>query len=149
MRTDECIHSLRVVLELFAGSRGKCVASAFGSGSDEQQPLLAIVLQRRRPYDLGQLSEGCTAERIHLPQPVLGGVVALREQQIMRTRGADVGHTLRVADDGDGRGKANNFYAAINLGQGSARLEVKPSTHTQGHRDDHGQQQTGDTQCDV
>ena len=49
----------------------------------------------------------------------------------MDIRGADVGHSLRVTDDGNRCGETLETHITVHLGQGSMRLEVEPSDHAQ------------------
>ena len=94
--------------------------------------------------DLGQLAQRRPAERIHLPQPVLGGDVPLRKHQVVKIGGADVGHTLRVAEDADRRREALDAHLAVNLRQRSVQLKVAPSSRAQDQYNSQRQRQAGD-----
>ena len=58
------------------------------------------------------------AEGVHLPEAVLGGDVALGDDEVVERGGADVGDAVGVALDGDGSGESGDGDGAVELGEG-------------------------------
>ncbi len=57
------------------------------------------------------------AEKVHLPEAVLRGDVALGEDEVFERGGVDVGDAVGVALDGDGGGEAVDGESAVELGE--------------------------------
>ena len=63
---------------------------------------------------------------VHLPEAVLGGDVALGDDEVVERGGADVGDAVGVALDGDGSGEAGDGEGAVELREGVAHGSLGP-----------------------
>ena len=73
------------------------------------------MLEERTAHDLCQLAIGVATVSIHLPQAVLGGDVALRDEEIFLRGGFDVGNAVGLAADDDGRREPGKMQIAVQL----------------------------------
>jgi len=83
LRRDGVIDPLGVALEpvqLVGRERGN---GAVGSGANLEDALGAVMGNEAGAEDFGQFSGGVATENIHLPQAVLRGDIALREDEIV------------------------------------------------------------------
>ena len=78
------------------------------------------------------------AQDVHLPEPVLRGDEALRDQQVVEAGGTDVGHSLGIALDRDRRGESGDGEVAVQLRQRVAHGLVGPEARGEegGQRED-------------
>jgi hypothetical protein len=114
---DGCVHAARVEIEPVELVGGQDGDGAVGGGAQLQGALQAVVLQHGAAKNGGKLAGGVAAQQVHLPQAVLCGDVALREDEVVHGGGVDVGHAARVAGNRDRRGKAVDGERAIELRQ--------------------------------
>ena len=97
---DEGVHPVRVggedllALGMVARPLG-CVPRS----AEHHQPGSRVVLERLGPEDLGEASFVPAPPHLHLPEPVLGGHVALSEEEVMGVPGVDVGDSPLVAEN--------------------------------------------------
>lgn len=61
-----------------------------------------------------------------MPKTVLGGDIALRNEEVVLRGGVNVRNAARVAAHGDGRGKAGKMDFAIELRQSGFRHGMEP-----------------------
>ncbi len=85
----------------------------------------------RRAHDFGEFAVGAAAIDIHLPEAVLRGDVALRDEHVLLRGGVDVGDAVLIAADGDRSGERRcalrcEMNVAIEL-TGSAALAAERS----------------------
>ena len=98
---DERIDAACVRLELASLIRRKRCSSAISCGAELQITLHLVVQDEAGAENLGELSGGVTAQRVHLPQAILRGDVTLREEQIFHAGGVNGWNALRIARDSD------------------------------------------------
>ena len=104
-----------VALELVELLGWECGEGAIGGVADLKGSLETIVRQKRWAEDLGEVAGGVAAERIHLPEAILGGDEALGEEKVIERGCADVGDAVSVALNGDGSGEAGKSDGAIEV----------------------------------
>ena len=80
------------------------VVDALGGEANLQHALRLVVLDERGTHDFGQLAVGVAAHAIHLPQAILRGDVALRDEKVVEIGGVNVRDAVRVAADSNRRG---------------------------------------------
>ena len=85
----KCIDAAGVGGEGGAVRRGQRRVGVFGDAAHAQPARFAVGLQRRGPTTSAR-SAGEAAQGVHLPQAVLRGDVALREEGVLLAAGADV-----------------------------------------------------------
>jgi hypothetical protein len=102
---------LEVVKLLFGDSRDGPV----GGGPQLKSSLDTVMLEKGGPENLGQLTGGVPAERVHLKEAVLGGDEALGEDEVVERGGTDVGDPVGIALDCDRSGDAGYAEFAIDL----------------------------------
>ena len=83
---DVGVHSGSVGFELRPLRRGHVGDGTLGDLPQSQDALLAVNLDVLRTQHRGQFPGSETARHVHLPQPVLRGDVALREEQVGQVR---------------------------------------------------------------
>ncbi len=118
MRVDKAVHPACVGLQLRQLVRRQVVYGAVRGGPHLHDALAAVVLHQRGPEHLRQLARPVPAQRVHLPQPVAGGDVALRKQQILEIAGDEGGYALRIACDRHRRLQAGDGHLTVQRGQG-------------------------------
>ena len=84
------------------------------------------MLEERGAEDFGEFSVGVAAEGVHLPEAVLGGDVALGEEEIGLGGGFNVGDAVGISADGDGRGEAGEMEVAVEGGEGGFFRGAQP-----------------------
>ena len=107
-----------VLLKPVALRCGEGGGDAVGGGADLEDALGAVVREEGGAEDLGEVSGGVAAEGVHLPEAVLGGDVALGEDEVVKGGGLDVGDAVGVAADRDGGGESGDGEGAVDLGEG-------------------------------
>jgi len=112
---DGGVHAARVDLQPVALIGGQDGDGAVGGGAQLEDALQAVVLQHGAAKDGGELARCVAAQQIHLPKAVLGGDVALREDQVVHRVGVDVRHAASVAGHRYRRGEAMDGERAIKL----------------------------------
>jgi len=75
-----CIDAASEGCEIFTIAGGEGFRAAVGYLGDAQNSLLLVVFEAIAAYDFGELAFGEAAHNVHLPEAVLGGDVALREE---------------------------------------------------------------------
>ena len=126
MAVDERIDAACVRLELAPLIRRKGCCGTVGRCAQLQITLHLVVQDESGAEDLGELSGRMTAQRVHLPQAILRGDVALREEQILHGGGVNGRNALRIARDGDRRMQAVDGERAVDGGQHSAHHMPRP-----------------------
>ena len=86
---------------------------------EHHQPGAPVVVEGLGTEDLGEPPLAPAAPHLHLPQPVLGHDVALREEQVVVVLRVDVGHPPLVADHLDRRLQAGHGELAVDGGEGA------------------------------
>ena len=86
---------------------------ALGGHANLQNALRLVVLDERRTENFGQLAVGAAPQAVHLPEPVLRGDVALRDEEIVLRSGGDVGNAVAVAAHSDRRGQSRQMRVAV------------------------------------
>lgn len=99
---------------------------AVGGGANLEDALSAVVGEEAVAEDLSQFTGGVAAEDVHLPEPVLCGDEALREDEVVEVCGADVWDSLSVALDGDGSGESGDGERAVDLRERVAQGFASP-----------------------
>ena len=99
---------------------------AVGSGTDLEGALETVVGDQAGAEDLGQIAGDVAAKGIHLPEPVLGGDIALGDDEVIERSGADVGYALGVALYGDWGGEASEGEGAVELRKRFAHRLASP-----------------------
>jgi hypothetical protein len=117
MRVDEGVDAAGVGVVLVALVSGHGDDGCVGRVAQLQDALLAVVVDERRAEQFGEVAGAGAAEGVHLPEAVLRGDVALGEEQVVECGGVDGRDALRVAGDGDRRGKPGDVDRAIELRQ--------------------------------
>jgi hypothetical protein len=117
---DLRVDTLCVDLEEVELVRGELRDGPVGGGTDLQGALEAVVLEHGGAEDFGELAGGVAAESIHLEEAILSGDEALCEDEVVDAGGADVGHAMGVALDGDGSGEAGDGEGAVEPREGGA-----------------------------
>src|SRR6185503_12874418 len=92
-----------------------------GDMPEAQGPHLAVGAQRPFTEGLGELAPGPPAEKVHLPEAVLRGGVALGAHGVERGPGLDVRNAQGVAPYGGGSEETRKLRVAVEPGQGGAR----------------------------
>ena len=126
MAVDERVYPACVRLELAPLIRWKGCCGTVGRRAQLQITLHLVVQDEFGPEDLRELSGRMTAQRVHLPQAILRGDVALREEQIFHGGGVDGRNALRIARDGDWRMQAFDGERAVDGGQHGAHHVPRP-----------------------
>ena len=109
----------------------QCGDSAICCSADLERALHLIVRDHRSAQYFGKFARSVAAQRVHLPQSVLCGHEALREENVVDAGCCDRRNALCIARDGDGLREAGDFQCAIELRKGSthrvaqARCEQK------------------------
>src|SRR5271168_750604 len=99
MRLDKGVHSTGIGLNTRAVICGDSLNGLPGGESHPQNSLLAIVLENIWANHFGQFSSGEAPHSVHLEQAVLGGDIALGEEQIVEIRRLDSGDAVIVAQN--------------------------------------------------
>jgi hypothetical protein len=113
MGINEGVDAAGIGLELMKLIGGENGDSAVGSGAELEDALLAIMLNKRRAKDLGELTGAVTTKGIHLEEPVRSSDEALGEEQIVKVGSVDRGNALGIASDGNRRGEARDGDVAV------------------------------------
>ena len=103
-----------------------------------QQPGQPVVRQIVRAQDPGQLAGPDPAVHVHLPEPVLGLDVALREEKVVRGAGVDVGNAPTVPDHLDGVAQSGELGPALDAGERGFREGGEGALGEQQQRHPHG-----------
>ncbi len=96
--------------------------------------LCRVVLHQRRTQHLGQLAIGVAAEHIHLPEAILRGHIALRDEEVLLRGRLDMGHAVDVAAHGHRRGNSVNLEVAIHLRQRGMGRGAQPQQAQRRHQ---------------
>ena len=94
---------------------------------------------------LREPSGGDVPAQVHLEEPVLGGHVALRPEQVLGVVGVDLRHALVVAQHRDGRGQPAHRQLAARLGEGASHEPDPDDRDDDGGNDEEGDQGHDDT----
>jgi len=103
---DEEIDAAGVVVEAAAIVRGYSAVEALSGEADLEDALRFVVLYERGAHDFGEIAVRAAARGVHLPEAVLSGDEALRDEEIVFGGGFDMRNTVSVAADCHGRGEA-------------------------------------------
>src|SRR5581483_6219166 len=133
MRIDKRIHAACVGLHAGTLFTGGDLNILLRGRAHAEDPLLAIKLDVSFAENLGEFTGSRPPDDVHLPQTVLRGYVALREEEVVKIRGFDGRNTVPVADNGYWSCKSGNAQLAVKLRQCRAGNPVEPS---RGHADD-------------
>jgi hypothetical protein len=131
------------LVELVGGQDGD---GAVCGGAELEGALGAVVEDHAGAEEFGEGAGGVAAEGLHLPEAVLGGDVALGEDEVVEGGGADVGDALGVALDGDGGREAGDGDGAVELGQGVAQDAVGPEA---GGEEEEDAEEDGEGEADA
>src|SRR5450755_1167066 len=99
MGLDEIIYTASIRIQHHAIGGRKCAPMRLGNSTHAQTARLTIAVESRRANNFGKFSASQTAQRIHLPQPVLSRNVALQEDCVFPRSSADVGHAASIPLD--------------------------------------------------
>ena len=98
------------------------------------------------PRISARVAVGGAAGSVHLPQAVLRGDVALRNEQVGFCGGIDMRHAMRVAADDNRRGKSGQLHIAIELRQSGFGRGTQPQNTSPGSDDGKQKKTAGDEQ---
>jgi hypothetical protein len=90
---------------------------AVNGGSDLEGALQTVVGDHAGAENFGHIAGDVAAKGVHLPKTVLGGDVALGDDEVVERGGADVGNALGVALNGDRSREAGDRKGAVELGK--------------------------------
>ena len=99
-----------------------------------------VGVQARLPNKLCEAPRCDVPVEVHLPEPVLGVHVALREEQVLGGVGVDVGDAVGVAHHGDGRGQPRDVDGPGGLRVRAAHHPGEPSGEGHAHHQDEHQE---------
>ena len=102
---DVEIHAARIGFVAGALFRRQVGVDAMRGIAKLKHALRLVVTKQRGAHDFGEFAIGVAAKDIHLPQAILRGDVALRDEHVLLRGGVDVGNAMLIAADGDGRGE--------------------------------------------
>ena len=145
---DEEVDAAGVVVKAGAVGPWQVRVDAPGRQAKLKDALGLVVPDERGAEDLRELAVGVAAGGVHLPQAVLGGYIALGQEEVVLGGRVDVGHAVGVAADGYGRREAgprdsSKVNVAIEHGQRSLFRRTKPQ-HACGRGQQHERQQACD-----
>jgi hypothetical protein len=115
LQGDGGVDSAGVDLEIVKLIFGDGRYGAVGGGAQLERSLDAVVLEKRRPEDLGELASGVAAEHVHLKEAVLGGDEALCKDEVVERGSANVGHSVGIALNRDRGRDAGYAERAVDL----------------------------------
>ena len=111
-----------------------------GGVAELQGALRAVVLDEAGAEDFGEVTGSVAAESVHLPETVLRGDEALREEQVVEASGLDGGDAVVVARDRNRAGEAGDVECTVDLRQCGAHSVAKvDSAGEDGDDEDHRQ----------
>ena len=110
---DVGVHTACVDLEIVLVTVGEVLDRVFGEVTKSKNALLTIVRESGRAEDFAELAGRVAAREIHLPETILSGDIALREEEVVEIVSTDVRDALLIADDLDGRAKSGGRNGAI------------------------------------
>jgi len=105
------------------------------------------VLEERGAQNLRQLAVGIAPEGVHLPEPVLGGHIALGQEEIVLGGRLDVEHAVGIAADRDRSGESGEMNIAVHGRQRGLLRRAKPQyKRCRGREQQHQQPASGPTE---
>ena len=102
---DEEIYAARIGFVAGAVFRRQVGVDAMRGIAKLKHALRLVVPKQRGAHDLGQFAVGVAAKGVHLPQAILRGDVALRDEHVLLRGSVDVGNAMLIAANRDRRGE--------------------------------------------
>src|SRR4051812_8812046 len=135
------IHAARISFKETAIACAGHFERLAGRGPQAQNALFAVESQQVTTKDLGQFSASGTADRVHLPEPVLSSHVALREKEILHGGGINCWYAMGIPGYSHGCRKSGHLLPAIQSGERSAR-NVEHITRCRSRNENDNQQRS-------
>src|SRR6185437_16107016 len=126
MRVDVVVDAASIVLKIAAVGFTEVGDDALGGFPDEQYALHAVVLYVGGPEYFRHVSGGHAAGHVHLPESVLRGDVALRDEEVIEIGGLNVRHSVAVAAHRYGGVQAMQLKLAVKLWKRCAHVVFQP-----------------------
>jgi hypothetical protein len=124
---DGGVDSAGVKIEVMKLGWVKNCNSSISGCAELEDSLGAVGGDEAGAEDFGECAGGVSAKGFHLPEAVLRGDEALRDDEVVDGGGVDVGDAVTIALDGDGRGEAGDGNVAIELRKGVAHHAMSPT----------------------
>ena len=110
---DVGVHAACVDFEIVLVTVAEVLDRVLGEVTKSENALLTIVRESGRAEDFAELTGRVAAREVHLPEAILGGDIALREEEVVEIVSTDVRDALLIADDLDGRAKSGDRNGAV------------------------------------
>ncbi len=128
LRGNGRVHACGVALKQMKLVRRKSRESTVRSGPDLQSALGTIVRNERCTENLRKISSSMAAQRIHLPQPILRGHVALGHHEVVERTRPKMWNPMCIALHRNRSGEAGDRDRAVQLRQGIVQRLPGPVT---------------------
>ena len=132
---NEGIHAARVDFQIVLVAVAEVLDRVLGEVTESKDALLPVVREGGRAEDFAKFTGRVTAAEVHLPEAILGGDIALREEEVVEIVSTDVRDSLLVADDLDGRAKSGDRNGAVQLRESCTSSAEEPEAYASGRQD--------------
>ena len=138
----EQIHAEGVLFEAMSIRIRKAAIHPLRNIAELKNTLAFIVLDEGRTENLCKFSGRVPPQHVHLPEPVLGRDVALRQQQVVLAGSFDMRHSMSIPPDGNRRAKTGQLQIAVDHRQRCDHRVMQPENSTAGDEEQDGDDPT-------